>query len=332
MKAILEALASRQDLSREQARQAFETLMSGELSPGQAGALLMGLRAKGETAGEVAEAVAACLARARLVPNLSGPRIDTCGTGGDCRGSFNCSTAVGLVLAAMGHKVVKHGNRSVSSSCGSADVLEALGFALDTEPEAVAGELARTGFVFLFAPNYHPAFKHVVPLRRELGIRTLFNLLGPLLNPARPTHQILGVASAAVMPLVAESLALSGVSRAAVIHGALGYDELTPFGLNEVLFVKDGEITEAHIDPAPLGLAGGKPENVTVAGKDEALQVLKELLDGYGPLVMQHMLTLNLAVALHLLEDVSIEQGAMRASAMLLSGDAGRHFGITGHA
>ena len=307
-------------------------MCSSDLSPGQAGALLMGLRAKGETAGEVAEAVAACLARARLVPNLSGPRIDTCGTGGDCRGSFNCSTAVGLVLAAMGHKVVKHGNRSVSSSCGSADVLEALGFALDTEPEAVAGELARTGFVFLFAPNYHPAFKHVVPLRRELGIRTLFNLLGPLLNPARPTHQILGVASAAVMPLVAESLALSGVSRAAVIHGALGYDELTPFGLNEVLFVKDGEITEAHIDPAPLGLAGGKPENVTVAGKDEALQVLKELLDGYGPLVMQHMLTLNLAVALHLLEDVSIEEGAMRASAMLLSGDAGRHFGITGHA
>lgn len=332
MKTILEALALRQDLTRAQARQAFSALMSGELSPGQAGALLMGLRAKGETAGEIAEAVAACLDKARLVPGLTQARIDTCGTGGDCRGSFNCSTAVGLVLAAMGYHVVKHGNRSVSSSCGSADVLESLGFKLDTEPEAVAGELARTGFVFLFAPHYHPAFKHVVPLRRELGIRTLFNLLGPLLNPARPTHQILGVATPAVMPLVAETLALSGVKRAAVIHGALGYDELTPFGVNEVLFVKDGEITAAQIDPAPLGLSGGKPEDVAVAGKDEAMRVMRELLDGYGHLVMQHMLTLNLALALHLLEDVSIEEGAMRASAALFSGDAARHFGIPGHA
>lgn len=329
MKQILETLAQRRDLSAEQATAAFTALMDGALTPGTAGALLMGLRSKGETEVELAAMVDVCLARARKVPGIQGPCIDTCGTGGDNRSSFNCSTATALVLAAMGYRVVKHGNRSVSGVCGSADVLEALGLPVKVEPAEVAPALERTGFAFLFAPHYHPAFRHVMPLRRELAIRTLFNLLGPLLNPARPTHQVLGVAAPELMPLVARTLVRTGVQRAAVVHGAGGFDELTPFGPNRILWVRDGEIHEEFVDGASLGLSGGKPENVAVADKLEAVQVLRALLDGYGPIVMQHMLTLNLAVAIALLDDVPLEQAAFKASSALFERVAVSRFGIS---
>ncbi|EPR36306.1 Anthranilate phosphoribosyltransferase [Desulfovibrio sp. X2] len=326
---ILETLAKRRDLTAEQAGGAFAGLLAGEMSPAQAGAFLMGLRAKGATAEELSAGVEACLGEARLVPNLSGPRIDTCGTGGDCRNSFNCSTAVALTLAAMGHKVVKHGNRSVSSSCGSADILEAMGIRLDLPPEEVAAELERTGFVFLFAPAYHPAFKHVVPIRRELAIPTVFNVMGPLLNPARPTHQLLGVADQTLMPLMAEVLARSGVTRAAVVHGAEGFDEVTPFGPSRVLWVENGTVREDCIDPAKLGLGGGRPSDVSVAGPDEALCAMRDLLSGQGHIIMQHMLMLNLAVALYVLGDApDLETAAMQARAAVFEGAAGRRFEV----
>lgn len=329
MKTVLESLAVGQDLSAEQAEGAFSRLMSGELSEGQAGALLMGLRAKGETSTELAAAVSACLAKARLVPGLSGmtgPRIDTCGTGGDNKCSFNCSTAVALILASLGHKVVKHGNRSVSSKCGSADVLEAMGVPLDTGPEAVPAALERTGFVFLFAPGFHPAFRHVMPLRKSLGIRTLFNLMGPLLNPARPTHQVLGVPNEALLPLIAEALRLTGIERAAVVHGAGGYDELTPFGPGEVAYVRDGRVERACVDPAELGLADDRPEAVTVAGPQESLAMLKAILAGGGPEPAQKMVAVNLAMALHLLEDIPLTEAAGKALEAVRSGRAANHF------
>ncbi|MFW5489631.1 MAG: anthranilate phosphoribosyltransferase [Desulfovibrio sp.] len=332
MKDILETLAQGRDLERTQADDAFGRLMNGELTEAQAAALLMGLRAKGETAEELGAGVAACLHHARLVKGLEGPSIDTCGTGGDNKGSFNCSTGVALVLATMGYKVVKHGNRSVSSTCGSADVLEAMGMRLDLQPEEVPAALENANFAFLFAPNFHPAFKYVVPVRKALGIRTLFNMMGPLLNPARPTHQILGVANKAMMPLMAATLAENNVT-AAVVHGHGGYDELCPFGPNTILWVRDGKIEEQVIDPLAIGLGGGTPDNVRVNNKAEALDVLAELLDGQGPVVMQQMLLLNLTIALMVLEDDQDMYGAtMKAREVLMSGDAGRKFQVMNHA
>jgi anthranilate phosphoribosyltransferase len=318
---ILDRLADKHDLGPEEASELFEALFTGGLTPAQSGALLLALRMKGESAVELSAAVRAGLGQARLVPGLSGRRIDTCGTGGDNKCSFNCSTAVSLVLAGMGYKVVKHGNRAISSRCGSADVLETLGLPITLGPDDASAELARRNFVFLFAPNYHPSFRHVMPVRKELGCRTLFNLMGPLLNPARPTHQILGVPNARIMPLIAEVLRLTGVSRAAVVHGAGGYDELTPFGPAQVAWVHQDRVVQDVLDPAALGISRHSPEEVTVTGREEAVRVLQELLSGLGPRAMQDMLLFNLAVSIHLLEDgLTLTAAAERAREALRAG------------
>lgn len=300
---ILEQLARRQALTDAQADQVFNALLEGRLGPAQAGAFLLGLRAKGEDSTDLAAGVRAGLEHARRIPGLSGPRIDTCGTGGDGTHSFNCSTAVALFLAEMGHQVVKHGNRAVSSSCGSADVLEALGAPLDTEPDKVAERLAAHNFVFLFAPAYHPAFKHIMPVRRELGIRTLFNLMGPLLNPARPTHQLIGVGHPEYLFIMGEALLLTGVEKALVVHGAGGFDELTTFGPARCYLVKDGIMEKTAINPEKLGFARHAPEDVAVRDKDHAVGVMREVLAGAGPRAMAEMTALNLAACLYLLED-----------------------------
>ena len=301
MNEVLECLAQGSDLPADLATFAFEELMGGALSPAQAGAFLMGLRTKGETAGELAAGVRAALSRARMVPGLSGPRIDTCGTGGDRRHSFNCSTAVALFLADMGHQVVKHGNRAVSSSCGSADVLESLGVPIGQGPEEAAAALARDNFVFLFAPGYHPAFANVAPIRKELGIRTLFNLMGPLLNPARPTHQILGTPSENFARLLAETLTLTGVDKAAVVHGAAGFDEITPFGVNAVCLVTGQGMERVDFDPREYGFPRHDPAAVAVKGREEAVAVLRDILAGRGTRPMRDMVVLNLGMALYLL-------------------------------
>jgi len=323
MKTVLETLAQGENLEPDTARQAFAMLMDGELSPGQAGALLMGLRAKGETAAEMVAAVDAALERARLVPGLSGKRFDPVGTGGDHSSSFNCSTATALVLAGMGYQVAKHGNRAVSSTCGSADAVEGLGLPMHTEPEAVRDELGRSNFAFLFAPHFHPAFRHIMPVRKDLGIRTMFNLLGPLLNPARPTHLLLGVARPEIMQHMAEALRMAGVERAAVVHGAGGFDELTPFGPNRVVWMGDGAIVATELDPQELGFTQSGPQDVAVTSREQALDVLRQLLDGGGPGPMRDMLALNVAVALHLLEDgMPIRECVDRARGALAQGVA----------
>jgi anthranilate phosphoribosyltransferase len=307
LREILDSLGNGGDLSAAQAAFAFGQLFEGLLTPAQAGALLMGLRAKGETPVELAEAARAGLAKARLVQDLptDAPILDIVGTGGDRTSSFNCSTAVSLFLAALGHRVVKHGNRAVSSSSGSADALEGLGIALDIKPEQVAAELMKSGFVFLFAPNYHPSFAHIAPVRRELGVRTLFNLLGPLLNPARPSHQLLGVGQAAALPLMADTLALIAPEVSAlVIHGSDGakggFDELTPFGPTTGFAVAGGKVAPFCLDPAEYGLSGFSPEDVRVADKPTALSAIKAVLSGRGNPAMQAMTALNLGAALHL--------------------------------
>ncbi|HDQ40132.1 MAG TPA: anthranilate phosphoribosyltransferase [Desulfonatronum sp.] len=322
---ILEHLAKRQTLSDVQADMIFNALLEGQLDPSQAGAFLMGLRVKGEDSTDLAAGVRAGLEHARQIPGLSGPRIDTCGTGGDNSHSFNCSTAVALFLAEMGYQVVKHGNRAVSSSCGSADVLEVLGIPLDIEPEKVAENLASRNFVFLFAPAYHPAFKHIMPVRRELGIRTLFNLMGPLLNPARPTHQLIGVGHPEYLFIMGEALLLTGVERALVVHGAGGFDELTTFGPARCYLVKDGIMEKTAINPEKLGFARHAPEDVTVRDKDHAVGVMQDILSGGGRRAVAEMTALNLAACLYLLEkDINLIQCAEMARDALKKGVSSR--------
>jgi anthranilate phosphoribosyltransferase len=322
---VLERLAIGKNLSDDEALKSFRAMYTGEMPASCVGAFLMGLKTKGETGREIACGVMAALEQARLVPGLTGERIDTCGTGGDNTCSFNCSTAVALYLAAMGHKVVKHGNRSVSSTCGSADIVEAMGLGLTVEPETVAAELARKNFVFLFAPNYHPAFKRIMPIRKELGARTLFNLMGPLLNPARPTHQLLGVPTARFVPLIAEALSLTGVKRAAVVHGAGGFDEISPFGPAEVVWIRDGWTRRETLEPESLGVPRHKLSEVAVANKDEAVAVIHELLEGHGPEAMKDMLALNLGTCLHLLEDgLPLRAAVEKARAAVDAGVAGK--------
>ncbi|UJX41645.1 anthranilate phosphoribosyltransferase [Desulfovibrio sp. JY] len=329
----LELLAIGKDLPQELATYAFRAMYTGEMPASCVGAFLMGLKTKGESAVEIAAGVTAALEEARIVAGLTGARIDTCGTGGDNTCSFNCSTAVALYLAALGHKVVKHGNRAVSSSCGSADAVESLGFTLVVEPELVAAELDKHNFVFLFAPNYHPAFKRIGPIRKELGVRSLFNLMGPLLNPARPTHQLLGVPTSRHVRLMGEVLALTGLSCGAVVHGAGGFDELTPFGPADVCWLRDGWIKSDRIDPAALGFPTHKPADVVVSGRDEAVAVLREVLAGKGNAAMRDMVALNLGCSLHLLEDgLTLRQGMDKARDAVASGIAAKFFEDVLHA
>lgn len=323
--AILEKLASGQDLGADMAAAGFSALMDGAMTPAQAGSFLMGLRMKGESPLEMAHATRAALARAVRVDGLEGPFIEVVGTGGDRRSSFNCSTGTALTLAGMGYKVVKHGNRAVSSKSGSADALEGLGVPLDIAPADAPAMLRERNFVFLFAQRFHPCFRNIAPLRREMGIRTLFNLLGPLINPARPSHILLGVARPDLLRLMAETLAQSPVRRAAVVSGAGGYDEITPLGPNDMILLRDGELTPFTLDPAEYGIAPCTPEDLGVSSKEEAVSVLRELLSGGGPAAMRDMLTLNVGMGIHLLEDrLPLAACMARAREALASGAGGR--------
>ncbi|WP_338669828.1 anthranilate phosphoribosyltransferase [Pseudodesulfovibrio methanolicus] len=303
---ILDILAQGKSLSDDQADFMFAELMDGKMTEAQAGAFLMGLRAKGEDSTDLAAGVRAVVSHARKIPGFEGnrpePVIDTCGTGGDGQCSFNCSTAVSLFLADMGYTIAKHGNRALSSSCGSADALEALGIPLDQTPDEAAAGLEKYHFAFLFAPAYHPAFKYIMPVRQQLGIRTLFNFMGPLTNPARPSHQLLGVGDAERLFLMGETLLLTGVRRALIFAGAGGFDELTTWGVNRGYIIDDGRMDKAVVDPASLGFPRHAPEDVRVNGKDDAVAKLKDILTGKGPAPMMDMVALNLAGCLNLLD------------------------------
>lgn len=300
--AVMERLAEGEDLSPAMAGEAFGALMDGRLTPAQAGAFLMGLRAKGESPLELAQAVRAALGRAVRVSGILGDCIDIVGTGGDGRNSFNCSTLSALVLAGMGHKVVKHGNRAVSSTCGSADALEGLGLELENNAQDALSQLEERNFAFLYAPNFHPAFKNVAPIRKELGFRTLFNILGPLINPASPDYLLMGVARPELLELAAGTLLEMPVKSAAVICGAGGYDELTPIGPALAILVRGGRLENLEIDPAEFGISPCQPEDLAVHSREQAISVLKELLDGRGPAAMLEMTILNVGLALHVLE------------------------------
>jgi anthranilate phosphoribosyltransferase len=265
VKAALAAVVDGKTLSMDEAHAAMGSVMDGEASPAQLAALLVALRMRGETVEELAGFAVAMRERALRVEAPDGA-IDTCGTGGDGSNTFNISTAAALVVAAAGVPVAKHGNRAITSACGSADVLEALGISTDLSPSEAAEELRTHGFAFLFAPGYHPAMKHAGPTRREIGVRTAFNLIGPMTNPAGARRQVVGVGDPTAAPKLAEVLRLLGAERALVVHGR-GLDELPLDGSGVLYDVTPAGVTrrevvaeELGLSPAPLtALSGGSP-------------------------------------------------------------------------
>jgi anthranilate phosphoribosyltransferase len=269
----LATLLDGHDLSREDARGVMGSIMSGEATPAQIAGFLIALRAKGETADEIAGCAEAMREHALPVRPQREDLVDTAGTGGDGAKTINISTAAALVAAAAGAGVAKHGNRAVSSASGSADVLEALGFELELPAERIARSIDELGFGFLFAPTHHPAMRHAALVRRELAARTVFNVLGPLTNPAGARAQIVGVYAPELVRTIAEVLAQLGTRRAFVVHGAGGIDELSPSGPNFVCEVVDGSVRTRNIDPLEFGLErcdpselrGGSPEQNAAA-------------------------------------------------------------------
>src|SRR5438094_5231155 len=245
-------LAAHESLSADEAAQAMHAIMSGEATPSQIGGFLMALRTKGETVEEVDGLARTMLEFANTVQPHA-PVVDTCGTGGDRSGTFNISTVAAIVVAGAGVPVAKHGNRAASSHCGSADVLEALGVAIDLDAAGVERSLRDVGIGFMFAPTFHPAMKHAAPVRGELRTPTVFNFLGPLTNPARPVAQVVGVSDERMLPLMAEVLARRGI-RAKLFRGEDGLDELTTTGISTVYDVRDGAVRETHLDPMTLGI------------------------------------------------------------------------------
>jgi anthranilate phosphoribosyltransferase len=276
----LTRLLDGRSLDRAEARAVMAEIMAGEATPAQIAGFLVALRAKGETVGEIAGCAEAMRDHVVAVRPERDDLVDTAGTGGDGAGTLNISTGAALVAAAAGAGVAKHGNRAVSSACGSADVLEALGFRLELPPERIAASIDRLGFGFMFAPTHHPAMRHAAPVRRELATRTIFNVLGPLTNPAGARAQLVGVYSAALVPTIAQVLAELGARRAYVVHGFAGIDELSPAGPNAVCEVVDGVVRERTVDPAELGLEPCAPEELRGGSPAENARAIRDVLAG----------------------------------------------------
>jgi len=296
----LKAIAEGRFLEAEEAADAFRVIMRGEATPAQIGALLLGLRARGETAAEVAGAATALReAMIPVVPAAGAPLIDTCGTGGGGVSTFNISTAAALVAAAAGARVPKHGNRSYTSRSGSADVLEALGVDIGAGPEAAAIRLEEAGMVFLFAPNFHPAMRHVGPTRKELGVATIMNLLGPLANPAGVRRQVIGVADQNRGPLLADALVRLGVEHALVVHGEVGMDEISPAGITQVWEIRGGRVDRWQIVPEEVGLAWERLEDLAGGDPSENARRIEALVAGEEDEAARRAVVLNAGAAIY---------------------------------
>lgn len=321
--AIARAVAH-ENLSRELARATMEQVLAGEATPSQIAGLAVALRMKGETTDEIGGFAEAMRQRVPPLHAKRSPLLDTCGTGGDNAGTINISTTVAIVVASCGVAVAKHGNRAVSSRTGSADVLESLGVGIDLTPVDAARSLDILGITFLFAPNYHGALRHAVGPRRELGIRTVFNVLGPLTNPAGATRQLLGVYSDSLVRPIAEVLASLGSERAMVVHGRDGMDELTVFAKNHVAELHDGTITEYEVDPAAYGLAHTDRSGVAGGSAAENAARTRAILQGEkGP--GRDIVVLNTAAALVVAgTSPDLAAGIERAQQAIDSGDASR--------
>jgi len=319
LKALIAKAASGQHLTRGEAAEAFNVLMSGEATPAQIGGLLMALRVRGETVEEIAGAVEVMRAKMTRVSAPEGA-IDIVGTGGDASGSFNVSTCAAFIVAGAGVPVAKHGNRALSSRSGAADVLAALGVRIDLTPIGIAACIEKAGIGFMFAPAHHAAMKHVGPARVELGTRTVFNLLGPLSNPAGVRRQLVGVFAPEWVRPIAEVLAALGSERALVVHGADGLDEMTTTGTTFHASVEEGVVTELTVDAAALGLPRAAPQTLTGGDAQHNARALRAVLDGEpGP--YRDIACLNAAGALLVAGAVeTLEEGVARAAAVLDEG------------
>ncbi len=322
LRRAIEKVVERRNLSLAEAEEAMHAIMAGEATPAQVGAFLIGMRMKGETVEEITGFARAMRARARKLPPTRCQPVDTCGTGGDRRFTFNISTAVAFVVAGAGVPVAKHGNRSVSSRCGSADVLEALGARLDLGPAEAHACLEEVGICFLFAPTFHEAMKHAAGPRREVGTRTFFNLLGPLTNPAGVRAQVVGVYSPELTEPVAQVLAALGVERALVVHGEDGLDEITVTGRTRVTELAQGQVCTYYLEPSHFGVNPARLEDLQGSTSEENARLLRRVLEGErGP--RRDIVLANAAAALFVSGAAAdLREGVARAAHAIDSGAA----------
>ncbi len=307
IKSTIAEVINGRDLSLEQAEEAMDIIMNGEATDAQIGSYLTALRMKGETVEEIAGSARSMRDHVISVPvnGFGDMLVDTCGTGGDSSHTFNISTTAAFVVAGHGIKVAKHGNRAASSKSGSADVLMALGGNLDLTPAQVAECIAEVGIGFLYAVNHHPAMRYAIGPRRELAQRTIFNLLGPLTNPAGATHQLIGVYDPALTHLLAQVLGALGTKAAYVVHGADGLDELSTTGVNRVSYLRDGQVKTFELNPTELGLDRSTLQDLIGGTPEENARITRDILSGQDQGPRRDIVLLNSAAAL------SVDRGDM---------------------
>ncbi len=319
---LLEQLRRHEDLTSDQAAAAMGAIMDGAVPPAQIAGLLMALALKGERPVEMVGFARAMRQRAVPLPAPVDQVFDTCGTGGDRAHTFNVSTAAAIVAAGAGLRVAKHGNRAVSSRCGSADVFEALGVNLEASPETVVRALEDVGLAFFFAPSWHPSMRHAGPTRRELGVRTAFNLLGPLTNPAGATRQVIGVSRPEHTELLARTLGALGTDRAWVVHGAGGLDELSTLGHTKVSELRHGSVNTFYVHPADVSLARASMEDLAGGSAAENALLVERLLAG-EPGARRDIVLLNAGAALLVADRAaSLAEGVRLAAAAIDDGRA----------
>ena len=322
--ALIDKLLLHRDLTEDEASAAMAEIMAGRATSAQIAALLVGLSMKGERPSEIVGFATAMRAASRPLERTYDEVFDTCGTGGDRQRTFNVSSLCALVLAACGLRVAKHGNRSVSSTCGSADLFEALGVDIAAAAETVERCLAQVGIAFFFAPTFHPSMRHAGPTRRELGIRTVFNLLGPLTNPARAARQVIGVSQPEQTDLIAQVLTRLGSERAWVVHGVDGLDEVSGGGYTKVSECRGGEVRTFYVHPSDFGVAPAPLDPIRVQGVEDSVALAREVLGGgAGP--ASDFVVVNAAASLFVAGKVSsLREGAQAARAALADGSAAR--------
>ncbi|HVT38118.1 MAG TPA: anthranilate phosphoribosyltransferase [Gemmatimonadaceae bacterium] len=325
LRAALGKLAHGTSLSADESAAAFAQVMDGEGTPAQMAALLMGLRVKGETSAEVAGAASALRgAMTILAADRPTELVDTCGTGGGAIQTFNISTAAALLAAGAGVRVAKHGNRSFTSQCGSADVLEALGIAIDVPVERMRDVLERAGIVFMFAPTMHPAMRHVGPVRREIAIPTVMNLIGPLANPARAGRQVIGVADPGRLDLMAGALSTLGTTHSLVLHGAPGMDEISPLGPTTIVEIRGAQLSRWTLDPLEFDFARSSAADLAGADPDANAAVIACILDGKGNPGAEAAVLLNAAAAIYVGNGAADFGAALGSAREALKAGAGR--------
>jgi anthranilate phosphoribosyltransferase len=321
MKEFLKKINAGKSLNEEEMRVLMEKIMDGKLSPVLTAGILVGLSMKGEAVEEIVGAVKVMREKAEKIRVNLPVLMDTCGTGGDGKGSFNFSTLSAFILASGGVPVAKHGNRALSSRCGSADLIEGLGVDILSPPEKTREGIEKIKIGFLFAPLYHKAMKNVAEIRKELGTRTIFNLLGPLSNPASPTHQIIGIFSEDFMERYAIAMKMLGIDGM-VVHSN-GYDELTTTGLNRFIIVKKGKIDEKKLSPEEFGFKKASPEELIGGNVNENIEIFKRILKGEKIGAIYETTILNAGAGFFVCDEVpSIEKGIEKAEELLKSGAA----------